>query len=249
MSLRAGLQRFYWRMEGVVAPGLRYSAFSYEEVLDPIVQSDTVWLDIGCGREILPSWRLQQERTMVSRCKQVYGVDRHAPSLREHSTISNRAVGDISELPFPSNSFDLTTANMVVEHLDKPEAQLRELARVLKPGGRFVFHTPNLLGYPALLSRLIPFRLRQKIASILEGRPADDVFPTFYRCNHPETIKRLATQAGLEVERIRPIVTTAAFVVIPPLAFAELILIRALMTNAGKPLRPNLIVVLRKPAR
>ena len=43
------LLRYYWKVERVLAPGLRYSQDSYEEVLREMVTSCTVWLDLGCG--------------------------------------------------------------------------------------------------------------------------------------------------------------------------------------------------------
>lgn len=43
------------------------------------------------------------------------------------------------EIPFPDNSFDCVVANFVVHHLARPEVVFKEINRVLKPGGRFVF--------------------------------------------------------------------------------------------------------------
>ncbi|HYH28528.1 MAG TPA: class I SAM-dependent methyltransferase [Actinomycetota bacterium] len=41
-------------------------------------------------------------------------------------------------LPFGDESFDLVTCGSVYHHLDRPEVATREIARVLKPGGRFL---------------------------------------------------------------------------------------------------------------
>ncbi|MBC7714915.1 MAG: class I SAM-dependent methyltransferase, partial [Rhizobacter sp.] len=45
-------------------------------------------------------------------------------------------------LPFADNSFDVITCMDVIEHLENPEFVLREINRILKPGGRFLFHVP-----------------------------------------------------------------------------------------------------------
>ncbi len=47
------------------------------------------------------------------------------------------------ELPFPAGSFDLVTSFQVLEHVPDATAFLRELARVLRPGGIVILATPN----------------------------------------------------------------------------------------------------------
>lgn len=47
------------------------------------------------------------------------------------------------ELPFPAASFDLVTSFQVLEHVPDPVKFLRELARVLRPGGTVILATPN----------------------------------------------------------------------------------------------------------
>ena len=47
---------------------------------------------------------------------------------------------DAHELPYPDSSFDTVTASLVFCSVDDPERMLAEVHRVLKPGGRFLFH-------------------------------------------------------------------------------------------------------------
>ena len=46
---------------------------------------------------------------------------------------------DAEQLPFDQSSFDVVVASFVVHHLARPQTVLKEVRRVLKPGGKFVF--------------------------------------------------------------------------------------------------------------
>ena len=129
--MRDALFRTYHKLERVLAPGLEYSQHLYEPVLDDIVKPDTVWLDLGCGHQLLPEWRADRETRIVGRCRNVVGLDYDTASLKKHKTIRRLVRGAASHLPHPDETFDLVTANMVVEHLDDPAAQFREVRRVL----------------------------------------------------------------------------------------------------------------------
>jgi SAM-dependent methyltransferase len=47
-------------------------------------------------------------------------------------------LGRIEELPFPDGAFDVVTSNWALYHLPDPDAGVAEIARALRPGGRFV---------------------------------------------------------------------------------------------------------------
>ncbi len=64
--------------------------------------------------------------------------------LGSHGRTARLIQGSIYELPYATAEFDLALSFSVFEHLHRYERGLREVARVLKPGGRF------LLGMPAV---------------------------------------------------------------------------------------------------
>jgi ubiquinone/menaquinone biosynthesis C-methylase UbiE len=51
---------------------------------------------------------------------------------------------DIESIPVPDAAFDIVLCTEVLEHVPRPEAALREIARILKPGGRAFISAPLL---------------------------------------------------------------------------------------------------------
>ena len=56
-------------------------------------------------------------------------------------------VGDIHALPFPDNSIDAIVCIAVLEHVEEPQKAVREIYRVLKPGGYCYLYAPFLFYY------------------------------------------------------------------------------------------------------
>jgi SAM-dependent methyltransferase len=249
VSIRRPLERAYRACQKRIAPGLQFSQTQYEAVLNDMFQPGLDWLVAGCGHHLLPVWREAAERDLIRRAGTITGLDPDWPSIRMHRSITRRVRGTIRALPFPDGSFDLVTANMVVEHLERPEDEFVEILRVLKPGGRFLFHTPNARGYIVRAARLVPEVLKKPLIRALEGRVAEDVFPTWYRANSEADLGRVATATGLELEWIRPIRTDAVFAMVLPLAVPELMWIRMLDNENLRDHRPDLLVSMRRPAK
>jgi len=78
----------------------------------------------------------------------VVGLDIELDRLREAKTRSELILNGAGEhLPFPEESFNLVLSHEVLEHVTDDRAAIREIVRVLHPGGRLVLFCPNR-GYP-----------------------------------------------------------------------------------------------------
>jgi 2-polyprenyl-3-methyl-5-hydroxy-6-metoxy-1,4-benzoquinol methylase len=246
---RSSLYRFYFFMHSLIVPNLRNSQYAYRETLKLYVRAKPRWLDLGCGHQLLPEWMPASEKEQIDILKwaqTAVGIDADLPSLRKHRTLQNRVFGDIGRLPFRDQSFDLITANMVIEHVQDPDGLLREVHRALPPNGIFLFHTPNCWSYATLISTVIPAALKVKLAAFLQNRGEEDVFPTFYRMNSREAIRRLAKQCGFDVLEFRLIESSAQTVMLGPVVLLELLWIRLLRLPFLKNLRTNIIATLKK---
>jgi hypothetical protein len=77
--------------------------------------------------------------------------------------------------------------------------------RVLRPGGHFVFLTPNVRNPLMLANRIgkaLP-GLQKRLVPMFYGRAEADTFPVQYRANTVEAIRAHAQTSGLEVYDLR----------------------------------------------
>src|SRR3974390_3306125 len=87
-------------------------------------------LDVGCGQR-------PYEKTFFAGATQYIGAD----------YLTDRSRPDVIcsalDLPFPPESFDTVTSTEVLEHVPDPMLALREMQRVLKPGGCLILSAPQ----------------------------------------------------------------------------------------------------------
>lgn len=121
--------------------------------------ADTV-LDIGCGGGMT----LRRLAAMAHDGK-VYGVDFSDTSVAASRRTNASAIdkgrvnvqqASVSKLPFPDSTFDVVTAVETHYYWPDLEADMREVLRVLKPGGTFIVIAEAYKGgkYDALLRRM-----------------------------------------------------------------------------------------------
>jgi 2-polyprenyl-3-methyl-5-hydroxy-6-metoxy-1,4-benzoquinol methylase len=117
----------------------------YRRVLIDLLdtQPGAEYIDMGCG-----------DGELTSKCatkiftQNISGTDLVLEKLIEadaHRNIKiyNRELGKPMDY-LESNSFDVITANQVIEHLDDTDTFLKECYRILKPGGYLIISTTNL---------------------------------------------------------------------------------------------------------
>jgi ubiquinone/menaquinone biosynthesis C-methylase UbiE len=223
------------------ARGWRSARRHYEDLLSRLIDDSATVLEIGCGHDT----RMAEQ--LVSLAREVHGAD---PAWVEdccHAMI--RTVASAYALPYADESFDVVTCKCVLEHLKEPLSALKEVGRVLKDDGLFVFLTPSRYDYVSLISRVIPNRLHPSIVRSLEGRSEPDTFPTYYRANSARQLRRLASQAGFDVEMLQYRNHYPYLLRFSPLLFRVGVLYDRLITHfrSLQFLRGFLIGVLKKP--
>jgi len=140
-------------------------------------------LDVGCGRGLLLA-QLQK-----------LGWDVVGTELSEGSASYPREVlglpvqvGDLADQHFPSGHFDAVVMWHVLEHVIDPAATMREVNRLLRPGGIFLIGVPNFASLEARVSGDKWFHL--------------DV-PRHLNHFTPHSLRRALKRTGLRVRRMQ----------------------------------------------
>ena len=130
-------------------------------------------LDVGCGTGA--------NLLMLSKYGEAEGVDISEDALafcRERG-LDKVKLGAGEELPYEDATFDLVTAFDVVEHMDDDLAGLKEMRRVLRPGGHALIFVPTFMFLWGLQDDVSNHRRRYRLPQL----------------------RRALEQAGFEIER------------------------------------------------
>ncbi len=119
--------------------------------LAPLLSSDLALLEIGAGD-------LALSRRLAGMVREVHAVDVASEIADGESAAANLHIylTDGRRLPLAEGSVGLAYSNQLLEHLHPDDAveHLREVLRVLAPGGRYLCVTPNALTGPWDISRM-----------------------------------------------------------------------------------------------
>ncbi|MFD1815645.1 bifunctional 2-polyprenyl-6-hydroxyphenol methylase/3-demethylubiquinol 3-O-methyltransferase UbiG [Rhodococcus gannanensis] len=182
-------------LHGSLTPG-RFAYF--HEVLTTRIGCDLTGLDavdIGSGGGFLA-----EEFARVG-CR-VVGVDPSAVSV--DAARSHAAAGDLDidyrvgvgeRLPFPDNAFDLAYCCDVLEHVTDVDVVVGEVARVLRPGGLFLFDTINR----TRTSRLVAIKMMQEWRLT---RLFDTAVHDWSMCIRPTELAQAMSRRGLHTGAI-----------------------------------------------
>jgi SAM-dependent methyltransferase len=156
-------------------------------------------LDIGCGRGAHSEDPVKLRRdleTLRGKCRRVIGID-VAGASRDNPLIDEFRQITADRWPVDDAEIDLAISDSVLEHVPNPDDFFAECRRVIRPGGYLCLKTPNVLSYFGLAARLVPNRHHAATVQFAqENRKAEDVFPTYYRCNTVGAVKRALTRHG-----------------------------------------------------
>ncbi|HMJ32560.1 MAG TPA: ubiquinone/menaquinone biosynthesis methyltransferase [Baekduia sp.] len=215
LELFAGLPRHYDRVGAVLSFGqdprwrqtmvAAVDAGSDERVLDVATGTGLVAQELvrryGCSVV-----GLDQSAAMLEVARARVAAD---PALAQRVSLT---VGEAERLPFDDGAFDHLTFTYLLRYVDDPAATLRELARVVRPGGRVAsleFAVPAATLWRALwrfyvraglpaLGGLVSREWRET------GRFLARSIPEFYARHPREEVARLWSEAGIDPVHVRP---------------------------------------------
>ena len=187
------------RLDRALYPGQssNWDDYIFRDRILSNLSPEAIILDIGAGAGIV------QQMNFKGMVAKVCGIDLD-PRVECNPMLDEGKVSDAGHIPYPDAAFDVAFADNVMEHLTDPTAVLGEVCRVLRPGGVFLFKTPNKTHYMPLIARMTPHRFH-RFVNRLRGRAEEDTFPTLYRANTAADVRKLAASAGLAVDRLERI--------------------------------------------
>jgi SAM-dependent methyltransferase len=168
----------------------------FHELCRSVLPSRARILEVGAG----PS---NPTSTHLATLGELHGIDPDE-TVRHNAALISATVLASPRYPYPDGSFDACVSDYVLEHLPDPAAHFTEVARVLRPGGAYCFRTPNRYHYVTAIANWTPHWFHELVAHRLRNVPREraPVHPTFYAANSARRLRRLAANAGLEVERL-----------------------------------------------
>ncbi|MBK8250830.1 MAG: class I SAM-dependent methyltransferase [Gemmatimonadetes bacterium] len=115
-------------------------------LVEPLLVAGVRVLDLGAGKGYFSQWVGEHVRqamhvepaTIVAACDVT-------PEIFRYGAITCNRIGADGRLPYADASFDVVCSLEVVEHVEDQYAFCREILRVLRPGGRAIVSTPNVL--------------------------------------------------------------------------------------------------------
>jgi 2-polyprenyl-6-hydroxyphenyl methylase/3-demethylubiquinone-9 3-methyltransferase len=155
-------------------------------------------LDVGCGGGLLAE-------EFVRAGLEVTGIDPASETIetaRAHAAASGLSIeyqaGSGERLPFAEESFDHVACCDVLEHVDDVDRVIGEIARVLRPGGLFLYDTVNR----TFISKLAVIKVMQEWSSTAFAAPDSHVWERFIK---PDELGALFERHCLEQREMRGI--------------------------------------------
>ena len=166
-------------------------------------------LEIGCGE----GYGISE---LVQFSKKYIGVDKFDTYISEDIKKQNNIVFHKMEIPpllnIEANSIDFVVTFQVIEHIQDDSYFLREIFRVLKPGGKLLLTTPNKLmslsRNPWHIREYTPFEMKDIlrkyfVKSEVKGVYGNDIVMEYYQKNK-ESVKKITRYDIFNLQYLLP---------------------------------------------
>lgn len=170
--------------------------------INALIDADSVVLDYGAGRGQAAEDQVEfrrRLRLLRGKVQKVIGVDIDEV-VQENPTVDVAHLVQLDgEVPIADASVDLIMSDFTFEHIDRPGLVVKELDRVLRPGGWICARTPNKWGIIGIATRSVPNRLHVSALKTLQpAKQERDTFPTAYQLNTIGQLERWFSPAQYE---------------------------------------------------
>ena len=172
----------------------------YEEVVAKHMlelERNSVIVDVGGGEKCA----FAEFKPARSR---IIAVDSSEQELCQNQDVDETRVADATKgLPFRDNEVDMVVSKHVLEHLHDIKGFVLEANRILKINGYFIHFFPARYALFAIVNRLIPGRLAQRLVhSFLPETKGTRRFRAYYdRCFY-SGFRSLLSEAGFQVDKV-----------------------------------------------
>lgn len=132
------------------------------------------------------------------------GIDINLEDLDKNNSCDKKIVGSVYNIPLPDSSIDIVYSDWVAEHIEYPEMMIKEIYRVLRPGGYYLFRTGNLCHYSYFISSVTPQWFHKIFANKVRGLPEMSHEPhiSFYRFNSIFSISNIMKKCCFQKEAL-----------------------------------------------
>ncbi len=188
-------QRAYLdRVRKKIYPTFKTGGVYYRTMISKNLKPFSIVIDAGCGDGGMIA-------NFKNNFKQLIGVDRSKDLLKKNGIVDQRIFADLAEIPLPDNFADMVVSEFVLEHLEYPDRVFKEVCRILKPDGVFIFITPNKLNPIIALSKVLPHFVHDWFRNRILKK-GEETHRTYYRANSRGSLESLLSEAGFRLQNL-----------------------------------------------
>lgn len=157
-------------------------------------------LDIGCGTGISndPLSGPQFLQVIRRATDELFGVEPDRSVEPDHQLFDHFQHATMESAELPENHFDVAFSFLVMEHVEDPAAFMKHVYRCLKPGGVYLFLTPNGRHYFTRIAKAMHLLKVDEwvLRRIARSQVENYHYPVRYRFNSERQIRESCEAAG-----------------------------------------------------